>query len=299
LKKRSLIAISIIIFIILIISIVLLNRNKKTIQEDNKFKIVTSFHPIYVMALNLGNGAENIEIVNMTENHAGCLHNHTLSTSDMKKIENADVFIQNGLNLEEFMEDVLEKYPKLKVIDSSENITNTIKEENEINPHIWTSIENYKKQTQNICNKLCEYNPENEEIYKTNCNNYLKQINDVKQKYVDELQKLKGKKAIVLNEALTYLAKELQMDVIQIKTDHEESTMSAETLKNLIEKMKNENINIIFVSKEEENKNALTISNETNSKIYELETGLTGEEKVDSYLKVLNNNLEVLKSINN
>lgn len=76
-------------------------------------------------------------------------------------------------------------------------------------------------------------------------------INQEKQKYESELQKLNGEKVICLNEGLEYLLKELKMQVTQVETNHEESTMSAETLKNLIEKMKNENIKIIVVDKDD------------------------------------------------
>ena len=32
----------------------------------------------------------------MAEVNGGCLHDYTLSTNDVKKFENADVFIENG-----------------------------------------------------------------------------------------------------------------------------------------------------------------------------------------------------------
>ena len=44
----------------------------------------------------------------------------------MKKLEEADVFIQNGLDLEEFMDKITQTYPNLKIINSSEKITNVL-----------------------------------------------------------------------------------------------------------------------------------------------------------------------------
>ena len=112
-----------------------------------------------------------------------------------------------------------------------------------------------------------------------------------------ELSNLNGRKSICLDEALEYIAKQVGLDTISIKTDHEESTISAETMKNLIETMKSQNINIILVESGDNLNNAQTLANETGAKIYTLNSGLTGELNKDAYINVLNQNLEELKAI--
>ena len=204
---------------------------------------------------------------------------------------------RDGLGLENFMDKIISTYPNLKIIDSSINVSDKIQDENETNPHIWTSIENYTKQVETICKKLCKYDSKNAEKYKANCENYLQKINQEKQKYESELQKLNGEKVICLNEGLEYLLKELKMQVTQVETNHEESTMSAETLKNLIEKMKNENIKIIVVDKDDNIKNAETLANETGAKIYKLDSGLTGETNDNDYREKLEANFLVLDTM--
>ena len=265
--------------------------------EDSKLKIVTSFYPIYIMTSNLTKNVPDIELVNMTEANVGCLHDYTISTTDMKKIEKADIYIQNGLGLESFIDKIILAYPELKIIDSSVDISNKIQDENEINPHIWTSMENYIKQVETICQKLCEYDGKNAEAYKANCESYVQKIDVEEQKYKEKLQKLNGEKAICLNEGLEYLLKELGMQVTQVETNHEESTMSADTLKNLITKMKNENIQIIVVDKDDNTKNAETLANETGAKIYKLDSGLTGEITSSAYIDKLEANFLVLESM--
>ncbi len=294
--KKKILIIILIIAIAIGIAIWATTRKHEKI-EDNNLKIVTSFYPIYIITANITQNVSNVELVNMTEANVGCLHDYTISTTDMKKIEKADIYIQNGLGLEGFMDKIISAYPDLKVIDSSADISNKIQDENETNPHIWTSIENYIKQVETICQKLCEYDNKNAEAYKANCESYLQKINQEKQKYETELQKLNGEKVICLNEGLEYLLKELKMQVTQVETNHEESTMSAETLKNLIEKMKNENIKIIVVDKADNIKNAETLANETGAKIYKLDSGLTGETNNNAYIDKLEANFGVLESM--
>lgn len=115
LKKKWIISLVVIILMVMITGLVIANQNKKQLQQEEKnLKIVTSFYPIYIMSLNITQGAQNIELVNMAETNVGCLHDYTLSTNDMKKIENADVFIENGLGLESFNDKIIRSPSKFK-----------------------------------------------------------------------------------------------------------------------------------------------------------------------------------------
>ncbi len=296
--KNVKVILAIAFIIIAIIGIYIMLPKNENQNENKNVKIVTSFYPIYVMAQNITDGANNIELNNLTQNNVGCLHDYTLSTSDMKKLEQADIFIENGLNLESFMEKIIATYPNLKIIDSSKQVTNLVNDNENVNPHIWTSIQNYIKQVEEITQKLCEYNPENSSIYTENSKNYIKTLEELKSQYDLELSNLKGKKAICLNEALAYFSNSLQMDYINVETNHEESILSADTIKNLINQIKKENIEIIFVGEEDNLKNAQTLESETNVKIYKLKTGMVGQFNKDEYLNIMKNNLEVIKQIN-
>lgn len=300
-KKYIKYTIMAVITLVIIITIVILNINKKNKEniDSEKTKIVTSFYPMYIIAQNLIQGASNIELVNMADVNVGCLHDYTLKTEDMKKVENADVFIANGLEMEKFLCKIISTNTDMNVIDSSTNIQNVIKDKDEINAHIWTSIDNYIIQVKSISKELQEINIENANIYKRNEEEYVKKLEETKEKHLAELKKLKGQKVIVLNEAFEYLMKELGMNAITIKTDHEESTMSADTLKDIIDKVKKENIKMIIIDKNDNKSNAETIANETGAKIYELNSGLTGSLDKDAYIKQIEENFSVLGSVFN
>ena len=296
-KKK--IGIAILVIVVMIIAICVIgNRMGKSKNDDKgQFKIVTTFYPIWIMTSNITQGAKNIELVNMADRNAGCLHDYTLSTTDMKKLEKADVIIQNGLGLENFMDKILNTYSGIKIIDSSKNITSKIEENGEVNNHIWTSLSNYMMQVEEIAKSLSEANPENKEVYEKNKESYIKELKELQGEYQTELANLKGKKAICLNEAFSYLAKEGGLEIISVETNHEESSLSAEKMKELIEIMKKEDIKSILVDKEDNLKSAQTLASETGAKIYELQSGLTGDVSNDSYLQAMQNNLMTLKEI--
>ncbi len=287
----------IILIIVLIFAIFLLaNINKKEDNQNSKYTILTSFYPIYIMTMNITDGANNIEVLNMADKNVGCLHDYTLTTTDMKKIENADIFIQNGLGLENFIDKLLNTYSKLKIIDTSVNIVEKIEDDGIVNPHLWTSIDNNIKQVQEISNALIENNPENMEIYKSNTEKYINKLETIKADY-KKLQEVKGKKAVCLNEAFEYFARDIGLELITIKTDHNESTLSADKLKDVINEMKADNVNIIIVDINDNLKNAETIAKETGAQICKLNSAINGEENKDSYIDIMNENLQILKKI--
>lgn len=293
-KKNILIIITIIILSCIIGFIVWKNLNKTNNQDDGTTKIVTSFYPMYILAENITEGSSNVELENMANVNVGCLHDYTLTTEDMKKVENADIFITNGLGMENFIDTIINSNEGMYILDSSNGIQNLISHEDETNAHIWTSIDNYIIQVRNIAEGLKENDHDNAEIYEKNANEYIQELENLKENYLQELVDLQGKKAICLNEAFEYLGQELGMDLITVQTDHEESTMSAEMLRSIIDEVKQQNIEIILIDKNDNKANAETISNETGAKILELNSGLTGSMEKNAYIEAMRENFDLL-----
>lgn len=288
----------IVLCIILIIGFIVwknIERNNNDVSSS-KTRIVTSFYPMYVIALNLTEGAEGIELSNMADVNVGCLHDYTLTTEDKKKVENADIFISNGLGMENFISKILESNSDMKVIDSSNNLENVISNGIEENAHIWTSIDNYILQVQNIAEELKTADAKNAEIYTQNAQKYVDELNKLNEEYKSKLAKSNGEKAICLNEAFEYMGQELGMEMITIKTDHEESAISAGMLKSVINKVKEDDIKIIIIDKNDSKTNAETIANETGAKILELNSGLTGELNKDAYINQMRENMSILEN---
>ena len=296
-KGKTIKIIVIILIIVLILGFIIwknIERNRTISNNEESVKIVTSFYPMYIIAENLAEGAENIELVNMADVNVGCLHDYTLTTENMKSVENADIFIANGLGMESFIDKIVSSNEEMAIIDSSYQIENLITHDEETNAHIWTNIEKYIQQVTNVKEGLQKYNAENSEIYEKNAEQYIQDLNELKQEYSEKLQTLQGTKAINLNEAFEYLGQELGMEMITIETDHEESTLSAEMLKNIIDTVKEDKIEMIIIDKNDNKTNAETIANETGAKIYELNSGLSGSMEKEAYIVAMEENMKIL-----
>ena len=123
--------------------------------HDKKFRIVTSFYPMYIDAINITKGVDGVEVINMTKPQTGCLHDYQLTTEDMKTLEKADAFIVNGAGMESFLDKVIKQQKNLKVIDASKSDEiNFLKDGDEINPHVWLSVTYSIAQVEAITSQL-------------------------------------------------------------------------------------------------------------------------------------------------
>lgn len=287
------------------------NKSGNSKDKEDSIKVVTSFYPMYLLASNVVKDIDNVELINMTNSATGCLHDYSLTTDNIKLLEDCDVFIINGAGMESFLDKVLEQKPDLKIIDTSEGIElikSDYEEESdnhdhdhdhdhdeEYNPHVWLSVENAIKQVENIENKLIEYNSINKDKYSKNAKEYIEQLSNLDNKIHSELDNIKNKNIVTFHEAFPYFAKEYGLNIVGVVQREAGSEPSAKELQETIEKIKKLDVKAICVEPQYSTKAAETISKETNVKVYTLDPIVTEESKNSSYIDIMNKNLETLK----
>lgn len=274
---------------------------KKNLAKQTRY--VASCYPVYIIALNLIDGIEGTEVIHMSENHQGCLHDFQIQSEDLKNIEKSSAFIINGAGMENFLKKVTDEIPKIKIIDSSKDIKllennchhHHHSHEHEYNPHIWMSIDNYIKQTENIAEGLIESDPENEEKYRKNCEEYILKLKNLKNDITLKLKDVRGKSIITFHEAFPYFANEFGLNIPDVINHDPESEPSAKQISKTINIMKENNINSLFIEPQYKSTAAETISKETGAKIYTLDPAVTGENSKDAYIEIMTKNAETLK----
>jgi len=281
--------------IIVILTVLLLcGCGKKNVIDEDNVKIVTSFYPIYVLTANVVDGVDGVELVNLTEQQTGCLHDYQITTQDMKKLENADVFIINGAGMEHFLDKIKENYPDLKIIDTSEGIE-LIESHEGTNPHIWLSIDNAIMQLNTINNAIREVDMNNSNSYDNNTTNFTNKLTELKNTMINELKGISSRNIITFHEAFPYFAKDLGLNIVATIEDGENTAHSPKELSEIITTVKNNDVKAIFSEPQYSDKMAQTIADETGVKIYKLDSIVTGEFSKDSYINAMKANLEVLK----
>jgi len=288
-------------------------------QEDTKIHVLTTFYPVYMIGLNLADNIDNIEVKSLTDLNTGCLHDYQLTTEDMKTLSQADIIIINGGGMESFLEDVVSNYPNLKVIDTSKDVTmfpNEVwemgeekVEESDYNSHIWLDPELYVKQIENVRDGLIDYisglDSDSKEL--------VQQVEENSETYIQKVQELdteikdnfnndssadtagENNQVIIFHNAFAYLANRVGLTVAYTVPLDSDTALSAGEIAEIIDVVRQDKINYLFVEKQYGDSIADRIEAETDATVYMIDSAVTGEGSKDSYLTSMQSNLLILK----
>ena len=129
-----------------------------------------------------------------------------------------------------------------------------------IDPHIWLSPANAKIMSENIYRGLVRVDPENQEYYKKNLDNYLAELDMLNEEINQMFLEKENKVIIVFHPAWTYFA--LDYGIKQMAIEEEGKEPTAEGIKDLIDKARQYNIKVIFASPEFSTRSAEAVARE-------------------------------------
>lgn len=288
-------------------------RKPAKVKEDSKW-IVTSFYPVYIITENLAEGIEGVQVVNLTENHTGCLHDYQLTTKDMLVLEQADILVINGGGMELFAVSAASNLQQLQIIDSSAGIllldgsghTHTEDEDEgknrfhtedeEKNGHIWMDLERYCKQVHNIAEVLCRIDSEHAESYQRNAQNYLEKLSVLKEEYETVLAGLAGTKVILFHDAFYYICDELGLDAIHGIDMDADTTLSAGEIAEISDEINLHGVRFLL-AEEATSAAAVQIAAENGCQVIYLDPLTSGDITPDAYLNGMRRNMDILKEI--
>jgi zinc transport system substrate-binding protein len=287
-------------------------KDTSSMPDGDEINIVTSFYPMYIFTKNITRDIDGVNVVNMAEPQTGCLHDYQMTPADMKTVENADIMVINGAGMESFIEKIISARPNLKIVEASKGL-DLIEQEDEhdhntdegsghedhnhnVNAHIWVSISGAIDEVKNIGEQLAVADPKNAEKYKSNTNEYVKKLEAQKDKMANALKDIKNRNIVTFHEAFPYFAKEFNLNIIEVIEIDDESKTSAGVLADSIKKIKESNVKALFAEPNYSSNIIQTVAKETGIKVYELDPVVKGPEDadMDSYIKAMDNNLQVL-----
>lgn len=310
--KKRIVLFGILVFVTIISTGITVVCSTRETKKADTFSIVTSFYPVYIAVQNVVGDLDNVTVTSLTENQTGCLHDYQMTSNDMKQLETADIFIMNGAGMEGFIEEVVQTYPDLTVIDTSKGIslleniskhTHDEKEQEDIhedsheeyNGHIWLNPNNYEIQISNIISGLSKADSTHREQYKRNGEIYISQIQQLKEQIRQELSDIKETKVIIFHDAFAYMAEAIGLEVVYaVDMDHETS-LSAGEIAQVINEIKEHEIHVLLMEEQFEGHIANQISKETDANVTVINSLVTGDAQKDSYIRGMKYNIEVLK----
>ncbi|MCX6354432.1 MAG: metal ABC transporter substrate-binding protein [Candidatus Aureabacteria bacterium] len=263
--------------------------------KGREMLVVTSFYPIYIMALNVVNGVPGISVQNLPPPSTGCLHDYSLTVKDMKKLAHASILLTNGAGMESFIERAAQQYPRLTIVPLAQGIPLIHGDRSGTeNPHVWVSVSDAIIEVNNLGKAMEAVDPARAQLYRAAASLYVAKLEDLRARMHAALSPYRGRKIITFHEAFAYFAQEFGLDIAAVVEREPGSQPSAQELAHTIDLVKKNGIRVIFSEPQYPASAAEAIARETGAHVYMLDPAVTGPDAPDAYLRIMESNLAVL-----
>ena len=175
-------------------------------SSDGKLHIVCTIFPQYDWVRELTKGAQNVEVT-LLEDSGADLHNFQPSAADKVSILNADFFVYTGGESDDWARTLLENAEKdvrsLDLIEALGERALTEEEgieesgghghehEDEVDEHIWLSVQNAKALVSAIQEELCAVDEGNAALYQSNAASYLAELSALDEAFEETVSSAK------------------------------------------------------------------------------------------------------------
>ena len=246
-------------------------------------------------------------------------HSYEPSASDLVKIQDADIFIYIGGEMEKWTDKVMasdvlntETTELIKVSDAVETIEEheidgaeemeEEEEEGSFDEHIWTSPTNAIKMLNYLCEKISSLDEENRDFYEANAKSYEDEIVELRNQ-IKEITDNKKRNRLVFGDKMPmqYFLNEFGLIASAAFSGcSTETEPSSKTIAYLVNKVKEEEIPVVFYIELSTGKTAKAIANETGAKAMQIQAlhnvSLEDFNKGETWVSLMTRNLEVLKA---
>lgn len=244
-------------------------------RSTGKISVVTTIFPYYDFARSVSKGTCEVD---MLLKPGSDVHSFEPTPSDILKIRNADVFIYNGGESDEWVDSILEslgdtdKPVVMKMTDYVKPLTEMDADhhvEDEEDEHIWTSLDNAKTLVSKISDEVSKLDQKHKTIYNKNSLDYIEKISKVQSEIENTVNSSKSKKIVVGDRfPLLYFATEFSLDwECAFPGCSTETEPSLDRLSKLTDTIEKDKIKTILKLEMSENKVADTLADETNTKV--------------------------------
>lgn len=277
--------------------------------ESGKLQIVTAIFPAYDFARHIFGDTADVTLLLKPGMES---HSYDPSAKDIVKVSGCDLFIYNGGESDEWVENILGGADELncvKMMDAveaieEENVSNGVRstDEHEYDEHIWTSPKNAVKIIKSITQTASELFPEISEEITKNSESYTEKISELDNKF-EEL--LSGEERYFVfgdRFPLLYFFREFNLNYYAAFPGcNSETEPSAQIIAYLTQKLSEEDtVKTVFCIELSNHKLAQTLADEHGLPIAEFHSchNISADDfsAGESYLSLMERNYEMLKT---
>ena len=178
-------------------------------------------------------------------------HTFEPTTSLMKYMSDAKVFVQNGLNLEAWAADTLKKVDNQELVDvvAADNVPESdLIEVGEgvYDPHVWLDPNLAVYEVEAIRDGFTLADPDNEEVYRANARRYIEELEELDLYIKGETATYAVKKFVSFHPAFRYYAARYGLEQVGTIEEVPGKEPSVGEIAELIDGIKREDVKVIF-----------------------------------------------------
>jgi zinc/manganese transport system substrate-binding protein len=235
----------------------------------------------------------------------GDVHVFEPTPADAKALSEADLVVVNGLDLEGWMDRLIEASGyRGPVVVASEGVKpREIEEEGATapDPHAWQDLKNGHLYVANITAALAAADPSNAAAYRQAAERYLAEIDALDAKVREQLAEVpeERRKVVTSHDAFGYFGAAYGIQFVAPEGVSEDAEPSAADMKRLIDQIRREHIKLLFFENALSPRLVQQIGNEAGATVggtlYADALSKPGGP-ADSYLKMFEHNVPLLRS---
>ena len=259
-------------------------------------QVVATTLPVYEFTAALCQDTD-ITVCRLVSESVTCLHDYALSVSQVRAVEGAQVVVQSGAGLEDFLSDLL---IGKQTIDCSEGVPllqchhdhdHDHAHTHETDAHIWLSPANAMVMAENICAGLSKSYPAYAERFSVNLQTLLQKIAAVDAYGKAQLSSLTTREMITFHDGFSYFADAFDLEILHAIEEESGSEASAAELIALISLAKEHKVEAVFTERNGHASAADVICREIDGRSYALDMAMSGE----SWFSAMYYNIDTVK----
>ena len=262
-------------------------------EKKNENVIFTSFYPIYDFTKRIV--GDHFDVVNLTPPGVEP-HDFELSIKQVASFYDGKALFLNGIGME-YWSDSLPKDLKDKTYTVTDKIE--IRKEDGIDdPHVWLTPLNAIAEMKDILSIVNTLDPTHKEDYEKNYQKAEQDFLTLHEEIKEKRKTFTQNKLVVAHAAFGYFCQEYDLEQIAVHGLEPEEEPTAKEIENILDLVKEYNINTIFTEEMASQEIAEKISQETGCKLEVLSPIESLEEEEvgkEDYLSLMRENLEKIE----
>jgi manganese transport system substrate-binding protein len=268
-------------------------------RSDRKV-ILTTFSVLADMAQNVVGDRATVESITKI---GAEIHGYEPTPSDLERGRNADLILENGLNLERWAERFYNSLPQAAHVTLSQGFQLiNIAEDSDMskpNPHAWMSPQNALIYVENIRQALGKLDPANAAGYDANARVYSQQIQAIDSRLKQAISAIPPDQRYIVSceGAFSYIARDYGLKEIYLWPVNSEQQATPKQLARVIDTVKSNQIPAVFCESTVSNEAQLQVAKETGAKfagVFYVDSLSPADGPAPTYLKLLEHNVNTL-----